>query len=155
MAQLPVSRVDPVAEVGPARSRPAAVAAVAQAIRRVSVPASAYPRANRLAKRPSMAATGRFVVQLGAFSSEQATRTAWQKVNRKAAWLGGYAPAGAGTRIGAATLYRLTIGGFTNRAEAVRLCLKVRSACGNCFVRGSANERPLRWALEARSDRTA
>ena len=70
--------------------------------------------------------TGRYVVQLGAFSSATKVESAWRKT-AQAAWATspGSTPSQATTfgaqKIG--TVYRLSLAGFETRAAAVTLCL--------------------------------
>jgi uncharacterized protein len=75
---------------------------------------------------PAPAATGRWKVQLGAFSSEANARRAWEGVRGRLAGLQpSYVRAGAMTRLQA--------GPLPNRAAADRACATVRSGGGACF----------------------
>lgn len=65
---------------------------------------------------------GRWRIQLGAFSSEAAARSAWAQVSSR---LPGMRP--SITRAGA--MFRLQTGGFANREAAQRACTAARSAC--------------------------
>ena len=77
-----------------------------------------------------------FVVQIGAFSSESLANKSWDGA-------AGVAPgdmAGKGKHIApmskdGATLYRVAITGFSNRADAQALCAKLIAAGRTCFVR--------------------
>jgi Flp pilus assembly protein TadD len=117
----------------------------------VRVVAAKAPLAVRRAASPVRvaAARGHYVVQLGAFASSGRLQAAWNRVNGKAAHLSGFTPASSDIRSSAhgATLYRLAIGGFESRAEAMRVCTALRSRGGACFVRATAGDRPLQWAL--------
>jgi len=43
-------------------------------------------------------------------------------------------------------VYRLSVQGFDNSAEASRLCVSIKRAGGNCFVRTVAGDRPVQIA---------
>jgi Flp pilus assembly protein TadD len=91
------------------------------------------------------AGSGRFVVQLGAFSNAANAERAWQQAEGRF----GLANAEAHTAtvtIGGRTLHRVAIAGFGNRGEAVRVCGSIQARGGSCFVRASAGDAPVRWA---------
>lgn len=75
------------------------------------------------------AASGRWRVQLGAFSSIANARRQWDSVSRRVGAVGElepvYVPAGA--------LTRLRAGPLTNRAAADRICAAVRAAGQDCI----------------------
>lgn len=102
--ELPPSQAAPRAAPPP---RPAPRAAPVQP----SEPRSALP-----------AAGGRWRIQLGAFSSEAAARSAWASVRAR---LPGLSP--SVTRAGA--LFRLQAGGLASRAAAQQACAAARTAC--------------------------
>lgn len=101
---------------------------------------------------------GQFVVQLGAFSSASRVETAWNKAVGRFGSLRDFSPSTA-TYVRAtpasATLYRLSIGGFAARSEAVRVCERIKTAGGACFVRGVAGDAPLQWASRSAPTRLA
>lgn len=77
---------------------------------------------------------GRYRVQLGAFASEQAARTAWATlVSQSASLLQGLKPVYA-PRSG---LIRLQIGPFAQRVEATELCARLAAGGRPCFVTSS------------------
>jgi Flp pilus assembly protein TadD len=129
---------------------PARVAAV-QAKARVMRPAG-FQRASLV--KPS--SSGQFVVQLGAFSAASRVETAWNQAVGRFGSLREFSPSSAtfvrSTPV-AATFYRLSIGGFATRPEAVQVCERIKAKGGSCFVRGHAGDAPLRWA--ARKSPTA
>jgi Flp pilus assembly protein TadD len=89
---------------------------------------------------------GRFVVQLGAFSSPAQVEDAWRKTSRKVSSLAALSPYSATfgrQKIG--TVYRLSLAGFETRGAAVNLCLQIRAAKGECFVRTVAGDLLARW----------
>ncbi|MGQ0660105.1 tetratricopeptide repeat protein [Sphingosinicella sp.] len=84
----------------------------------------APPQARPAPPRPAPVAQagGRWRIQLGAFSSEAAARSAWAAV---AGRLPGMRP--TITRAGA--MFRLQAGGLANREAATRACAAARTAC--------------------------
>jgi len=91
------------------------------------------------------AATGRYVVQLGAFSSEASVRVAWGRAVSRHGGLAQYNPSHATFERGR-TLYRLSFGGFESRRDAARMCRTLRSQGQDCFVRTRAGDAPLQMA---------
>ena len=91
--------------------------------------------------------SGNFVVQLGAFSSEDRLERGWNSSLKQVSWLKGYAPVSTSFKSPAdgRSLYRLAISGFESRIEAVNLCRKIREKGGECFVRGNAGDAPVQW----------
>jgi len=90
---------------------------------------------------------GNFVVQLGAFSSQDRLERGWNSSVSKVAWLKDYAPVSTAFKnpTDGRSLHRLAISGFSSRIEAVNLCRKVREHGGICFVRGTAGDMPVQW----------
>lgn len=142
----------------------APVAAPAPVMRTASLPAAkpvkpvmqlAAVRPNAQV-RPPQAKRGNFVVQLGAFSSAGRAEAAWGRYSARSRLLGGYAPSSmrfvAPTQ---ATVYRLSVGGFTSRAEASALCRQIKAGGGDCFVRGVAGDAPMQWVSRAKGERFA
>ncbi len=78
---------------------------------------------------PPVAASGRWRVQLGAFSSAANARRQWDSVSRRVGAVGAldpvYVPAGA--------LTRLRAGPLASRAAADRICAAVRAAGQDCI----------------------
>ncbi|MFD1612105.1 SPOR domain-containing protein [Sphingomonas tabacisoli] len=89
---------------------------------------------------------GRFVVQIGAYSSAGVAQDGWTKAVRRIGDLRGYTPSTAVFVKGSATFYRLSVGGFGTRGSAVSFCETLRSRGGQCFVRETAGDAPLQWA---------
>jgi Flp pilus assembly protein TadD len=94
-------------------------------------------------------ATGNFVVQLGAFADAGNAERAWNAAQSRH----GVSRAQmrtASVTMGGRQLTRVSVAGFANRAEAVRLCSSIQSQGGSCFVRGAAGDVPnVRWASRA------
>ncbi len=96
-------------------------------------------------KAPSGIEAGKFVVQLGAFSSANAARSAWERTSGKFN-LANYDPAQSRVKVKAASLYRLSVTGFTSREDAGRICSKIQADGGTCFVRSVSGEATPQWA---------
>lgn len=120
-----------------------AAAAASTAIKPVAVPASApakpvvtaarpAPKPAPAPAKPASAATAAsgWRVQLGAFGSEAAARSAWTGVSGRAAALKGLQP--YIVRVG--TVTRLQAGPMSTRAAADRACQAVKAAGSPCFV---------------------
>jgi Flp pilus assembly protein TadD len=93
-------------------------------------------------------AAGRFVVQLGAFQSAAVSKDAWKRVSARYG-LARLDPANATAKVNGATYVRLSVGGFVTRAAASEVCTRIRSAGGNCFVRGLLGDAPVQWVQRA------
>ena len=99
-------------------------AAAAQAAKLAGKPAPAAPK-----PVPIAAPGGKWRVQLGAYSSPGAARTAWTAVSGKAAGLRGLQP--SYEQAGAVT--RLRVGPLANRGAATRACAAAKAAGSACF----------------------
>ena len=100
-------------------------------------PAATPKHAVATADAPSSAKhAGGYIVQIGAFSSQELADKSWTS----AAGVAPGAMAGKGKRVAqvtkdGATLYRTAITGFDSRADAQALCAKLTAAGRTCFVR--------------------
>ncbi len=103
------------------------------------------PASNNVSAKPMGA--GKFAVQLGAYSSPRRAEQGWNRLSNKISSLGSYDPQTARVRVNAASLYRLSVTGFTTREDAGRVCTQIRTAGAECFIRSVAGDAPLRWAL--------
>ncbi len=122
------------------------------------VPVPASPEPALVLAEPVIAPTNRavapsvrnagFVVQLGAYRSAKRLETVWSGLGGRAHYLSGHVPVASNLKRGidGATLHRLAIGGFDNRADAMRLCTRIRADGGACFVRTTACDLPMQWA---------
>ncbi len=108
------------------------------------------PKARPVANwRPVDASAGSaWVVQLGSFSTPENAANAWNHfVNRNRA-IANFPIVRTEVSLDGRQFYRVAIAGFSDRAGAVRLCDRVRSGGGSCFVRlGGSEAAPSRWAL--------
>ena len=115
---------------GTATGAPRALPGVAAATPPKPVPASA----------PAMtaaAASGAYVLQIGAFASQAEADAAWKAYSGKhAALLKGYGPNVQQVDLGAkGTWYRLRIAGFADRDVATALCDRLKAnGAGACFL---------------------
>jgi cell division septation protein DedD len=114
----------PVAPVAPVPVAPTPAAPAASKVEPLATPAA--PAAS--------AAAGGFFIQLAALSSEAAGRALWAKVEKAAP-----APGGVGLTIQAsenagASLYRVRVGPFADRAAAAAYCGQIRAKSFDCQV---------------------
>ncbi|HJQ17750.1 MAG TPA: tetratricopeptide repeat protein [Allosphingosinicella sp.] len=110
---------------------------------RASVPLFSRPKP----QQRHMPGVGRFVVQLGAFSSSAQVERAWAQAARRYAFSAGQQPLSTTVRIpGKGVFHRLSIAGFDSPAKAQRLCESIKARAGVCFVRATAGDAPVQWA---------
>lgn len=137
-------------EIVPVEATPVLAAAISS-VQSVMPQAMSQPlaRTMRAAATAPKAFKGRYVVQLGAFSSAARVENAWNGAVGRLDRLADYIP--ASTRFAAAggSLTRLSVGGFPTRQSADKLCMSLRRAGGACFVRATAGDAPVRWASRA------
>ncbi len=94
--------------------------------------------------KPAMR-SGQFAVQLGAYTTSSKANRAWTvSKGRNASLLSGRAPATSTIKINGNTLYRLAVNGFATRADANRVCTRVRASGGTCFVRAITKDTSVR-----------
>jgi len=115
---------------------------IAAFLPRTDMPARAAPIAQPAAPQ---AVEGRFVIQLGAYSSAARVEAGWRRKVAQFSRLAGYTPASGSFVYRGTTLHRLTLAGFGNRAEASSLCGWLKTRGGDCFVRAAAGERIVRF----------
>jgi hypothetical protein len=151
--QLP--QQEPAAERMPAREQYAAAAetlvrpdpvvmpVASRAVRSLAPVAARVIRAASLGSRRS--ATGRFVVQIGAFSSAANAERAWQLAERRYG-LRAEQPVTMTIDMNGRLLHRVAISGFDKRGDAAQTCQSIRSRGGECFVRNSAGDAANSWA---------
>ncbi|HEX8062320.1 MAG TPA: SPOR domain-containing protein [Allosphingosinicella sp.] len=98
----------------------------------------------RAAAEPS--GSGRFAVQLGAYSSPSSVERAWAQMLKRFGFADLTPLSTTVTVPGRGTLHRLSVAGFASREAAGRTCSSIRSKGGACFVRTVAGDAPVRWA---------
>jgi cell division septation protein DedD len=99
-------------------------------------PAAAPQPAEPVVARPAPVANGRFRVQLGALTSEEAARGEWDRLaQRHADLLGAFRPQVVRfERDGQTTLFRLRTGGFADVAAARAFCEQAQARRIPCIV---------------------
>lgn len=142
----------------PAQSRPVRttgrVAAAAVAAPIAEAAPAAAPAPQRLALGPVR--TSGWAVQLGAYDSVGVARDGWARVARRhAAALNGRDGVSTSATVNGRTVYRLSVTGFDNRAEAAAGCAAIAAQGGQCFVRQIAPSEPVRWASRTAPTRVA
>ena len=85
------------------------------------------------------------VVQLGAFSNEANAENAWLQHSRRYN-LQGRVPLTTTIAINGRNMHRVSVSGFASSADAQRLCGRIKSQGGVCFVRAQAGDASIRWA---------
>jgi Flp pilus assembly protein TadD len=109
---------------------------------RAFVPAPAKPEA------PRRGTAGRYVVQLGAYNNARIAAQAWSRLQGRYD-LGSFSPVKAVVSLPGGTFHRLSVGGFSNQAEAASLCKSIKGKGGACFVRAVAGDAPIRFATRS------
>ncbi len=114
---------------------------------RASVDASAAPVIpfQRRERFTAPQSGGRYVVQLGAFSSAQGVERAWAQAYRRYGFAS-RTPLSTTIQVSGRSFHRLSVSGFDNRSAADSACRSVRAKGGSCFVRAVAGDSPTRWA---------
>lgn len=147
----------PVAAIAPAKPQivfgarrevvqPLAAPVIRQAANgyRVKVQPTRVAAAKAVTAKPVIA-SGTWFVQIGAFDSAGVAKDAWNRAQHRYAAFKGRQPNGATFRSGAATFFRLSVGGFS-RAAADQACRQYRARGGVCFVRSTAGDQIAAWA---------
>jgi len=98
--------------------------------------ANAPPAPAPVAQVPAAAASGAYVLQIGAYKSQAEADGAWNTYKAKhAALLAGYSPNVAQADLGdKGTWYRLRIAGFSSKDVASALCDRLKADGGGCFL---------------------
>ena len=125
-------------------------ATVARAARPTFRPSPVVRAAAITARIPRLGSgAGQFVVQLGAFANPANAERAWAQASSRFG-IRDAEPRTARVTVGGRTLTRVSIAGFSSRADAVRVCSSIKSRGGSCFVRATAGDTAVRWASAAR-----
>lgn len=132
VAEAPLIR----APEGPAKAREAAPAAKPVKLALADVPA------------PQARVHGKYLVQLGAFSSSANAARAWNQLNRKHSILTGFSSASSTVTIKGKTLTRLAASGFGNYETAAAACRQIKMSGGECMVRTTDGSAPVRMAAK-------
>ena len=120
------------AQASPSPPRIAAPAPIDRALATAHIAAPARVAAPPAAAPVPAAGTQ---VQLAAFSSDQAARSAWASLTQQAPdLLRGHKPDISHADVGGRTMWRLRTGGFATVAEAAGFCAKVQARSGSCSI---------------------
>jgi Flp pilus assembly protein TadD len=145
----------PPAEIAPAAYDPPAPVAVVQLAPPAPAPRAAPSFRNANLKRAPMrraalprplAKSINTVVQLAAYDSRAYVADGWNRMVRRHASLRSYSPVIARFNSPQGLVYRLSVKGFATAGEAKDLCQSIKRSGGNCFVRGTAGDAPVRIA---------
>ena len=110
----------------------------------IKVAASAGMVAKRM-RTTAASASGTWFVQIGAYDNVGVAKDAWGRAQRRFAGFAGRTPNAMNFKIGGASYYRLSVGGFA-RADADRACRQYKARGGDCFVRAGAGDQVASWA---------
>lgn len=132
VAEAPLIR----APEGPAKSAEAAPAAKPVKLALADAPA------------PQAKMHGKYLVQLGAFSSSSSATRAWKQLNRKHSILNGFSSASSTVTVKGKTLTRLAASGFGNYETAAAACRQIKMSGGDCMVRTTDGSAPVRMAAK-------
>ena len=125
------------------RPDPAVMQVSQRPVRRAGRIVEAVPTPRTVEPRPT--GNGRYVVQIGAFSSAANAERAWQQAERRFG-LTARQPVTMTFDHNGRLLHRVAISGFQSRGDATQVCASIRSRGGECFVRGNAGDAAIRWA---------
>jgi Flp pilus assembly protein TadD len=154
-APAPAAVVAVLSAPSPVLNRTVAPALTARPVYRQAPINRAAAVSARLPRSAVSAASGNgnFVVQLGAFADAANAQRAWNAAQSRHG-VSRDRMRTASVTMGGRQLTRVSVGGFANRAEAVRLCSSIQAQGGSCFVRGNAGDVPnVRWASSAGTGR--
>jgi cell division protein FtsN len=90
-------------------------------------------------------ADGRFVVQIGAFSSAANAERAWKSYEQRFG-LKAEQPVTMTIDHQGRLLHRVAISGFAKRGDATQVCRVIQVRGGECFVRSNAGDAAIDWA---------
>lgn len=117
-----------------------------------SAEAAPAPKPVKLALADTSSASpkpaGKFLVQLGAFSSAGNAQKAWNQYTRKHKVLSGFTSASSTVNIKGKTLTRLAASGFGNYQTAAAACSQIKKAGGDCVVKTVDGSAPVRMAAK-------
>lgn len=127
-----------------------AVVRSANLVTSAPIPAFKPARTVRFASQPRKAATGRYVVQIGAYRNLDQTSRAWDVAARRYGIGADKQPLSTTVTLpGRGTFHRLAVAPFAVPAQAIRACATIRARGGACFVRTLAGDAPLQYAMRA------
>ena len=89
-------------------------------------------------------ATGKYVVQIGAFQNATSAERAWNRLSGRVD-LASYNAVNGAAKYKSANLVRVAVGNFANRADADKMCARIKQTGNVCFVRIQSGDAPARW----------
>jgi cell division protein FtsN len=97
---------------------------------------SAAPLSGSTEPTPAAVSTsGTYVLQIGAYKSQDEATVSWHAFKASHAMVGGYASRIKKVDLGAkGTWYRLQLASFADKDSATAFCEKLKADNGNCFV---------------------
>jgi Flp pilus assembly protein TadD/cell division septation protein DedD len=141
----------------PAVAAPAPlIRADASPLKQAVVAASSPTTSNYVPAVTRAFSSGRFVVQLGAYSNLSRAESAWDRVSSRVGELRNYGPTSARVKVKGNAIHRLSVSGFVTREAANQVCTQVRKAGGQCFVRSvNGLDAPMQFVSRGGSTRIA
>lgn len=97
---------------------------------------------------PKAKVAGKYLVQLGAYSSAGNAQKAWNQISRKHKVLTGFSSASSTVNVKGKTLTRLAASGFGNYQAAAAACSSIKKAGGDCIVKTVGGSAPVRMAAK-------
>jgi D-alanyl-D-alanine carboxypeptidase len=89
---------------------------------------------------------GTHLVQLGAFSSVESAKKAWEQFNNRYTVLSGFSSASSSTVVNGKSYVRLAAMGFDSKQSADALCNSIKAKGGSCLVRNVSGKQPVKLA---------
>jgi cell division protein FtsN len=106
--------------------------AVAKPVETAALPP---PPAAKTETAPAASAAGAYVLQIGAYKSQEDADAAWKTFKSKHPMAASYSEDVRKADLGdKGTWYRLRMGSFADKAAASTVCEKLKSDGGNCLV---------------------
>ena len=133
-------RADPQPARQAVKSSPQRTVSAKPAMKPVAAPVG--PLRNASVQRTK---SGKFVVQLGAFQTAASAQRAWNRISSRVD-LSNYEATNGATKLRNASLVRVSVGSFGQRADADRMCARIKKTGNVCFVRVQEGDAPARWA---------
>ena len=131
-AVVPIRTVSVPVSVPEANEKPAPRKAQAKpAAEPAKPPAKTVAAAKPLPKQGA----GEWLVQLGSYLDPADAKSNWDVIKRRTAFLADYEPSRSQAMVDGTSYYRLSVGKFDSRADALTLCEAVQAAGESCFVR--------------------
>lgn len=90
-----------------------------------------------------------YVVQIGAYSSPQAAARSWAQAAKRWRYLQAYDVHKARIQAAKGVVYRVSLGKFSSRDEARRVCAQLRVQGGSCFPRAITGFDNVQWAARS------